>query len=89
VLYILKSGRRRDIIDAMAECDRASKRELVDALDPDRDGRKALTISLHQTHLPRLTDFEVLEEVEPDVYETGPAFDVVHKQLEAVREGMR
>lgn len=85
LLYILKADRRRTIIDAVAGRERVTKRELIDGMVGD-DDRPSVFSSLHQQHLPRMVDFDVLEEVEPNVYEPGPAFETVADALEAVRE---
>jgi len=89
VLYILKSDRRRHVLDLVADRGEITKRELVDTLLSEGVSRQSVYVSLHQQHLPRFVDFEVLDEPEPNTYAPGPAFEVVYDQLEAVREGMQ
>lgn len=65
---LLSAERRRIALDELDADGPLTKRELIDAIArrqygvrPDSDERKRVAVSMHQCHLPKLTDTDVLK----------------------------
>lgn len=95
LLHQLSAHRRRAAVVAAAEMDDpATIRDLSDALaervepsNPElthNEHRQQMHISLYQTHLPKLTESGVFEEVRHQTYTLGPNGEQFLGALEAV-----
>ena len=67
---LLANERRRETIRLLSEHNCLSKRELSERMCCEGN-RKAVYISLHQCHLPKLVRHNVIKE-DRDIYELGP-----------------
>lgn len=86
VHQILSNERRRTMLKLIAQHGPMSKRELTDRMaeiehgDYTSDERKAVLVSIHQIHLPRLTEANVLTHT--DLISKGENFEEVSQYLE-------
>lgn len=81
VFTILSNSRRRAVISALMDEGQLTKRELIDRVtasetdvpvpEIESDERRRVQITLHQTHLPKLEDYGVIEEIGEDNYVLG------------------
>ena len=101
IATILKNERRRaviDHIDVLGEVDLGTLADIISADEQDvpigeadTKSRKTVYVALHQTHLDKLADLDIVEA--PDrgsgMIRPGPAFDDAVRVLEAIRTAQR
>lgn len=88
VYGLLSNSRRRAVLDLLHAHGPMSKSELGERIaelegnEPTGQPRKRVIVSLHQCHLPKLTNHGVLVEMQNDTYRLGPNAERLLRQLE-------
>ena len=95
IYQLLSNQRRRDILTHVLGSGEITKTELTDVLTElesgenyDSDERKRVLVSLHQVHLPKLADMDVIEYENERVVRPGPNAHLVQKYRHDSRPGV-
>lgn len=95
IYEVLSSKRRRDLLAHLTGSDGMTKRDLVEIVTELEYGenyssaeRKRILVSLHQCHLPKLDDLDVVEYSDDDrTVRPGPNAAVVQRYRHDSRSG--
>lgn len=93
-LFLLRDRRRRYVIEALKTESPIDIPDLADSVaamehgdDYTEDERKAVYVSLKQTHVPALDDYDVVDYRDlANVVATGPEFDTLTQILTSLSE---
>ena len=95
IYSLLSVQRRRDVLTHVLGSGEITKTELTEVLTEleygehyDSEQRKRVLVSLHQVHLPKLADMDVIEYENERVVRPGPNAHLVQKYRHDSRPGV-